>query len=61
MLLEKEAYINKIEAEVLDVNQIMQELAELVNAQAQSVGKNISTIIIIGLVNVIIPPRTFKW
>lgn len=39
MLLEKEAYINKIEADVLDVNQIMQDLAELVNAQAQSVGK----------------------
>lgn len=40
MLLEKEAYINKIEADVLDVNQIMQDLAEMVNAQAQSVGKN---------------------
>ncbi|XP_026315240.1 syntaxin-12 [Hyposmocoma kahamanoa] len=37
MMLEKEAYINKIEADVLDVNQIMQDLAELVNAQAQSV------------------------
>lgn len=43
MLLEKEAYINKIEAEVLDVNQIMQDLAEMVNAQSQSVGRNIFT------------------
>lgn len=39
MLLEKEAYINKIEADVLDVNQIIQELADMVNQQAQSVGK----------------------
>ncbi|KAG7309062.1 hypothetical protein JYU34_004942 [Plutella xylostella] len=37
MLLEKEAYINKIEADVLDVNQIMQELAGMVQAQAQAV------------------------
>ncbi|KAJ8709064.1 hypothetical protein PYW07_008890 [Mythimna separata] len=37
MLLEKEAYINKIEADVLDVNQIIQELADMVNQQAQSV------------------------
>lgn len=37
MLLEREAYINKIEADVLDVNQIMQELAEMVNSQGQSV------------------------
>ncbi|KAM3960790.1 syntaxin 13 [Aphomia sociella] len=37
MLLEKEAYINKIEADVLDVNQIMQDLAEMVNVQAQVV------------------------
>ncbi|CAK1593709.1 unnamed protein product [Parnassius mnemosyne] len=37
MLLEKEAYINKIEADVLDVNQIMQELADMVSAQAQTV------------------------
>ncbi|XP_072933549.1 syntaxin-12 [Epargyreus clarus] len=37
MLLEKEAYINKIEADVLDVNQIMQELAEMVNVQSQVV------------------------
>ncbi|XP_041983116.1 syntaxin-12 [Aricia agestis] len=37
MLLEKEAYMNKIEADVLDVNQIMQELAEMVNTQAQVV------------------------
>lgn len=41
MLLEKEAYMNKIEADVLDVNQIMQDLAEMVNAQGQKVGKNI--------------------
>lgn len=39
MTLEKEAYMNKIEADVLDVNQIMQDLAGLINAQAQSVGK----------------------
>lgn len=39
MMLEKEAYINKIEADVLDVNQIIQELATMVNQQAQSVGK----------------------
>ncbi|XP_053615977.1 syntaxin-12 isoform X2 [Plodia interpunctella] len=37
MLLEREAYINKIEADVLDVNQIMQDLAEMVNTQAQAV------------------------
>ncbi|KAI8437756.1 hypothetical protein MSG28_011990 [Choristoneura fumiferana] len=37
MLLEKEAYINKIEADVLDVNQIMQDLAVLVNQQGQTV------------------------
>lgn len=37
MLLEKEAYMNKIEADVLDVNQIMQELADMVSAQAQNV------------------------
>ncbi|OWR41543.1 syntaxin [Danaus plexippus plexippus] len=37
MLLEKEAYMNKIEADVLDVNQIMQDLAEMVNAQGQKV------------------------
>ncbi|XP_047508272.1 syntaxin-12 [Pieris napi] len=37
MLLEKEAYMNKIEADVLDVNQIMQDLAVMVNAQAQSI------------------------
>lgn len=37
MLIDKEAYMNKIEADVLDVNQIMQELAEMVNVQAQTV------------------------
>ncbi|CAB3233748.1 unnamed protein product [Arctia plantaginis] len=37
MMLEREAYINKIEADVLDVNQIVQELAQMVNQQAQSV------------------------
>ncbi|XP_026735440.1 syntaxin-12 [Trichoplusia ni] len=37
MLLEKEAYINKIEADVLDVNLIIQDLAKMVNQQAQSV------------------------
>ncbi|XP_059046876.1 syntaxin-12 [Achroia grisella] len=37
MLLEEEAYMNKIEADVLDVNQIMQQLAEMVHAQAQVV------------------------
>lgn len=37
MLLEEEAYMNKIEADVLDVNQIMQDLAEMVHSQAQTV------------------------
>ncbi|XP_039760058.1 syntaxin-12 [Pararge aegeria] len=37
MLLDKEAYINKIEADVLDVTQIMQDLSEMVNAQAQTI------------------------
>ncbi|NP_001040503.1 syntaxin [Bombyx mori] len=39
MLLEREAYMNKIEADVLDVNQIMSDLAKMVNQQAQTVGK----------------------
>ncbi|KAL4717102.1 hypothetical protein ACJJTC_016989 [Scirpophaga incertulas] len=37
MLLEREAYMNKIEADVLDVNQIMKELSAMVNAQGQTV------------------------
>ncbi|KPJ03503.1 PREDICTED: syntaxin-12 [Papilio xuthus] len=37
MLLEREAQLSKIEADVLDVNQIMQDLAEMVSAQAQTV------------------------
>ncbi|RVE47022.1 hypothetical protein evm_008304 [Chilo suppressalis] len=37
MMLEREAYISKIEADVLDVGQIMRELATMVNAQAQTV------------------------
>ncbi|XP_063623935.1 syntaxin-12 [Cydia splendana] len=37
MLLEREQYIHKIEADVLDVNQIMQDLASLVHQQGQTV------------------------
>ncbi|KAJ2954647.1 hypothetical protein O0L34_g2942 [Tuta absoluta] len=37
MLLEREAYMNKIEADVLDITQIMQDLAEMVNTQAEVV------------------------
>ncbi|XP_013147522.1 PREDICTED: t-SNARE domain-containing protein 1 [Papilio polytes] len=37
MLLEREAQLSKIEADVLDVNQIMQDLAEMVSAQGQAV------------------------
>ncbi|KAL0819282.1 hypothetical protein ABMA28_008522 [Loxostege sticticalis] len=37
MLVEREAYMNKIEADVLDVGQIMQELAAMVSAQGQTV------------------------
>ncbi|XP_060806017.1 syntaxin-12 [Amyelois transitella] len=37
MLIEREAYMNKIEADVLDVAQIMQDLAEMVSEQGQIV------------------------
>lgn len=37
MLIEKEIYMNKIEADVLDVNQILQDLSEMVNQQGRVV------------------------
>ncbi|GBP33990.1 Syntaxin-12 [Eumeta japonica] len=37
MLLEREASVNQLAADVLDVNQIMQELADMVSAQGQTV------------------------
>ncbi|KAG6443581.1 hypothetical protein O3G_MSEX002884 [Manduca sexta] len=37
MLVEREEYMNKIEADVMDVNHIIQELSEMVHQQSQAV------------------------
>ena len=39
MLLEREARIKQIEADVLDVNEIMRELGSLVYAQTETIGR----------------------
>lgn len=38
MLLEREARVKQIEADVLDVNQIMRELSALVHTQGEAIG-----------------------
>lgn len=38
MMLEREARVNQIEADVLDINQIMRELGSLVHEQGETIG-----------------------
>lgn len=45
MLIDREARIRQIEADVLDVNQIMRELSALVHEQGENVGKCFSVIL----------------
>lgn len=40
MLVEREARIKQIEADVLDVNEIMRELGSLVHAQTETIGNS---------------------
>lgn len=43
MLVEREQRVQQIEADVLDVNEIMRDLATLINIQGEQIGKLLAT------------------
>lgn len=47
LLLEREDRIKRIEGDILDVNQIMRELAALVHQQGDTIGKHFFLLILI--------------
>lgn len=46
MLVEREQRVQQIEADVLDVNEIMRDLATLINQQGEQIGKFIGRILL---------------
>lgn len=51
LLLEREDRIKRIEGDILDVNQIMRELAALVHQQGDTIGKYLFSTKIYGFIN----------
>ncbi len=56
LLVEREERVRKIEEDVLDVNEIMRDLATLINQQGEQIGKFISFFLFLFFIR----PKSFK-
>lgn len=54
MMLEREQRVKQIEADVLDVNQIMRELSSLVNQQGENIGMTLNCLNTLNVLHVYI-------
>lgn len=50
MLVEREQRVQQIEADVLDVNEIMRDLSTLINQQGEQIGKFVEDLLFVCLV-----------